>query len=87
MTCKAGFSLMGYQCISLVYYNPNCELYDKVGRCFVCKSGYVAHQGICYGAAEIQLIATLNKNFPASNTGNAAVVSVNNATNSINSTI
>ena len=87
VTCNAGFSLMGYQCISLAYYNPNCELYDKVGRCFVCKSGYVLHQGICYGAAEIQLIVTLNKDFPTNNTSNTTIVLVNNGTNNTNSSI
>lgn len=75
---------MGYQCISLAYYNPNCELYDKVGRCIACKSGYVLHQGICYGAAEIQLITTLNKGLPVNNISKASLVTVNNVTNYTN---
>lgn len=32
-----------------MFYNPNCEFYNEIGECFICKQGYVLHGGNCYG--------------------------------------
>lgn len=58
--CQSGHSLIGYKCISDDYFNPNCEIYDGLGRCFICKDGYTLYQDNCYGGSEIQLIKSLN---------------------------
>jgi hypothetical protein len=67
VTCRSNYSLVGYKCISNLYYSPNCEIYDKIGRCSLCKEGYILYQASCFGRSDYELIIELNKNYSNKN--------------------
>lgn len=54
LTCQDSYDLVGYKCVPKSVFNPNCEIYDEYGRCYICKEGYVLEQTVCLGKQEIE---------------------------------
>jgi len=70
---------MGYKCVSDMFYNPNCELYNEIGQCYYCKDGYVLFQSNCYGRKELENIRNYSQisgesgNANVGNAGNSSI--------------